>query len=147
MKKPSKAGSVESAVKAMFDAANPLEVPAYCTLRDGDAPFWQAIIRARARDEWTDADLIVAAQLARCQADTECEQRVLDSEGNVRDDGSINPRLAVVEQLTRRGMALMRTLRMGGRIVGDERHEAGRRKLQRNAEKVRQELEAEELLA
>ena len=152
MKKPRKAGSVESAVKAMFDAAGPeLQVPAHCNLRAGDMPFWHGIMRARARDEWTEVDLVVATQLARCQADIDEEQVALAAEGTVvrNDRGTLcaNARVSVLEQFARREMALMRTLRMGGQVAGDSRDEAGRRKLQRSAEKVRQELQAEELLA
>jgi hypothetical protein len=152
MKKARKAGSVESAVKAMFDAASPgIEVPTHCNLRAGDMPFWQGIVRARAKDEWTEVDLVIAAQLARCQADIEREQLELDVEGtavrNERGTIVVNARVSVLEQFARREMALLRSLRMGGRVAGDQRDEAGRRKLQRSAEKVRQELQAEELLA
>ena len=96
----------------MVDAAKPpIDPPAHVRLRDGDRPFWDGIVRARARDEWCESDLVVAAQLAR------------------------------------REMALMRTLRMGGRVAGDARDEAGRRRIQRQAEAARAELEDDELLA
>lgn len=136
----------------MVDAAKgPPEVPAHVRLRDGDRPFWDGVIRARARDEWTDADLVVAAQLARCQRDIEREsERLQDEESvliNARGTQVMNPRLSVLEQLARREMALMRTLRMGGRVAGDARDESTRRKLQRQAESVRSELEEDELLA
>jgi hypothetical protein len=136
----------------MLDAAKgPHEVPAHVKLRDGDAAFWDGILRARARDEWSEADLVVAAQLARCQADIEKQQEELDAEGAVvkNDRGTqvMNPRVTVLEQLARREMALMRTLRMGGRVAGDSRDEVGRRKIQREAEMVKAELEDDELLA
>jgi hypothetical protein len=144
--------SPEAAVKAMVDAAKPLpDPPAHVSLRDGDRPFWDGIVRARARDEWTEADLVVAAQLARCQADIEREQASVDAEGsvveNARGTNVMNARVTILEQLARREMALLRTLRMGGRIAGDARDEEGRRRLQRQAEKVRAELEDDELLA
>jgi hypothetical protein len=136
----------------MVDAAKgPLMPPEHVRLRDGDLAFWHGVVRARARDEWSDADLVVAAQLSRCQADIEREQTELDGEGSVvkndRGTAVANPRVAVLEQLARREMALMRTLRMGGRVAGDSRDEMGRRKIQRAAEKVREELEDDELLA
>lgn len=151
-KRKPRSGSAESQVKALIDAAaGPIEPPAHCKLRKGDQPFWDGIVRARARDEWSDADLVVAAQLARCQADIEREQIALDGESSVmtNDRGTrvMNARVSVLEQLARREMALMRTLRMGGRIAGDIRDEAGRRKLQREAEKLRDELADEDLLA
>jgi hypothetical protein len=95
--------------------------------------------------------LAVAAQLARTQADIEREQVLVDAEGSViaNDRGTpiANPRFAVLEQLARREMALMRTLRMGGRVSGDARDSVKRVKVQREAEKVRGELADEDLLA
>ena len=136
----------------MLDAASPeISPPAHCNLRANDLPFWRGVVRARAKDEWTDADLVVAAQLARCQADIEVEQMALDAEStcvkNDRGTMVVNPRVSVLEQFARREMALMRSLRMGGQAAGDSRDEAGRRKLQQQAEKVRQEVQDEDLLA
>jgi hypothetical protein len=150
--KRTRATSAESAVKAMVNAAKgDLQPPEHVKLREGDAPFWTGVVRARARDEWSEADLVVAAQLARCQADIEKEQVELDTEGTVvkNDRGTLvaNPRVSVLEQLARREMALMRTLRMGGRIAGDARDESGKRKIERTARKVREELEDDGLLA
>lgn len=92
--------------------------------------------------------MVVAAQLARCQHDIEREQMSLDDEGTVvrNDKGTqvMNPRVAVLEQLARREMALMRTLRMGGRIAGDARDESGKRKIERQARAVREELQDED---
>ena len=150
--KRTRSDSAESVVKAMADAAlGPISPPEHVTLRDGDLPFWHGVVRARARDEWSDADLVVAAQLARTQFDIEIESTKLDAETTVvkNERGTVvmNARVTVLEQLARREMALMRTLRMGGRIAGDARDEAGRRKIQRQSEKLREELEDNELLA
>ena len=150
--KRTRATSAESAVKGMLDAAKGApDVPAHVRLRDGDRAFWDGVVRARARDEWTEADLVVAAQLARCQHDIETQQEELDAEGAVvkNDRGTqvMNPRVSVLEQLARREMALMRTLRMGGRVAGDTRDEAGRRKIERQSRQIREELEDDELLA
>jgi hypothetical protein len=59
----------------------------------------------------------------------------------------MNPRATVLEALARREMAFMRTLRMGGRIAGDTRDEAGRRQVASTARKVQRELEEDALLA
>jgi hypothetical protein len=144
--------SVETIVQAMADAAaGPLEPPAHVKLRDGDAPFWAGIVCARARSDWPAVDLVVAAQLARCQADIERESMALDDEStvltNARGTQVANPRVMVLEQLARREMALLRTLRMGGRAAGDPRDDAGRRKAQADAAAIRESLEDEELLA
>lgn len=151
MKTP-KADTASAAVRAMVDAAKPPpEPPPHVRLRDGDRPFWDGIVRARGRDEWTDADLVVAAQLARCQADIERESAQLDDEStvieNARGTPVCNPRVSVLEQLARREMALMRSLRMGGRVAGDARDDAGKRRILRESERLRAELEDDELLA
>lgn len=150
--KRTRADSASSAVKAMVDAAKALiQPPAHVKLREGDRSFWDGVVCARARDEWTVSDLVVAGQLARCQADIEKEQLALDAEGTVvkNDRGTLvmNPRVSVLEQFSRREMALMRTLRMGGRIAGDARNESGQRKVERQSRKLREELEDDELLA
>ena len=144
--------SADAMVQALVDSTKgPPAVPAHVSLRDGDGPFWDGIVCARGRDEWTAADLVVAAQLARCQRDIEIEQVSLDGEGTVlrNERGTMvaNPRVAVLEQLARREMALMRSLRMGGYVKGEAPNESGRTKLQRQASKLRGELEDEELLA
>src|SRR5688500_17839351 len=105
--------TAEAAVKAALDAAKgPPSAPDHVTLRSEDQPFWEGIVRARARDEWSPPDLVVGVQLARCQADIESESRLLQVEGtvvlNLRGTSVANPRVSVIEQLARREMALMR---------------------------------------
>lgn len=138
--------SAESAVKAMLNASlGALAPPAHVVLREGDRVFWDGVVRARARDEWTETDLVVAAQLARCLHDIEREQSALDIEGTVipNDKGTmvVNPRVSVLEQFARREMALMRTLRMGGRVAGDARDLVGARTIERQSAKIKAELE------
>ena len=150
--KRTRSDSAASAVKAMVNAAlPPLPLPSHVQLRETDHPFWEGVLRARARDEWTESDLVVAAQLARCQADIEREQQLLNYEGTVVENAKgtqiMNPRVTVLEQLSRREMALMRTLRMGGRIAGDARDQAGKRAIERKAHQIRIELEDDGLLA
>lgn len=150
--KRNRADSASSAVNAMVNAAKgTIPAPAHVKLRDGDAVFWEGVVRARARDEWTETDLVVAGQLARCLRDIEDEQQALDLEGTVikNDKGTpvVNPRVSVLEQFARREMALMRTLRMGGRVAGAARDLGKARDIERQSRKVREELEDDELLA
>lgn len=151
MSRKSRSDSASAAIKAAIDAATPLpDAPPHVRLRPEDGPFWLGIVRARARDEWTKVDLVVAAQLARCQRDIEVESERLESEGSVltNDRGTpvMNPRHSVLEQLARREMALMRSLRMAGTSAGDQRDVTKARKLQQQAETAREEL-ADDLLA
>lgn len=149
--KRTRSTSAASAVKAMLDASmGTIQPPTHVKLREGDQVFWDGVVRARARDEWTETDLVVAGQLARCLHDIEKEQVMLDDEGTVvhNDKGTqiVNPRVSVLEQFARREMALMRTLRMGGRIAGDARDESGARKVERQSRKIKDEMQ-DELLA
>lgn len=147
-----RADSATSAVGAMMAAALPaLEPPGHVRLRDGDRPFWDAIMLARARDEWNEHDLGLAAQLARCQADIERESKLLEAESclieNARGTVVGNPRVQILELMTRRQMPLMHFLRLGGSAVGEARLEQGKRKLERDARRTRGELQDDELLA
>ena len=149
--KRARSDSAKAAINAAINASLALpDCPAHVKLRDRDRPFWADVLRARARDEWTQADLIVAAQLARCMSDIEAESEAMEDEGSVikNDKGTavMNPRNSVLEQLARREMALMRTLKIAGASTGDTRDLVKGRKLQREAEKARAEV-ADDLLA
>lgn len=48
-------------------AQAPLAPPACVTLPDACRPFWDAIVTSRARDTWTDSDLVIAANMAKVQ--------------------------------------------------------------------------------
>ena len=142
-----KSDSVTAAVAAMLNAAMAdIEPPPHVRLRDGDRAFWIGIVRARTRDEWTETDLVLAGQLARCLADIEREQALLDAEGTLIASG-VNPRVSVAEQYARRAQALMRTLRMGGRAAGRSADAQHSRLLERRARAVRKEANDDGLLA
>ena len=102
----SAAAAIAAAQAAALGAIDP---PAHVALREGDRPFWDAIVTARARDTWTAIDLCTAANLARAQADIEHLQCKLDSEGYIVESKA-NPLAALIETLTRRTVALSRTL-------------------------------------
>lgn len=136
----------------MVDAARPdLEPRPHVMLRDGDRPFFDDILRARARAEWDEHALGDAVRLARLEADIEREQRLLDAEGtvveNARGTPVANPRVAVLADMTRRQYAAVRVLRMGGTVAGEVRNLTGKRKTEREARATRAELEDEELMA
>lgn len=107
--------TVKGALNSMENAlAGPLEPPAHVRLRDGDRPFWDSIVTARARDRWDTADLEIAANLARCKADIERLQSEIDHEGdvieNARGTPVMNPKHTLLETLSRRAVALSRML-------------------------------------
>lgn len=152
MKKRLPSNSASAAIQAAMNAASPLpNVPDHVRVRDKDRPFLSDILRSRARDEWMPADLVIAAQLARCQADIETESQTLEAEGSVienqRGTPVMNPRHAVLEQLARREMAMMRSLQMVGSARGKREDLEKGRKLQHQAEQMREELTDDDLLA
>ena len=109
--KRNRSDSAAAAVRAAQAVAlGPIDPPAHVALREGDRPFWDAIVTARARDTWTAIDLTTAANLARTQADIERLQLDLDAAGYVLVDGKLNPVAALVDILTRRTVALSRAL-------------------------------------
>jgi hypothetical protein len=137
-RKKNPANTLQSKVAAMVAVAQgELQPPANMPLREAAAEFWPAIISSRARAEWLPVDLVVAAQLAECQACIRQESVAVQVEGSVlkNERGTMvaNPRQNILEALARREMALMRTLRMGGRIAGDTRDAAGQRRNEHEA--------------
>lgn len=132
----------------MIDAAaDQLRPPEHVTMTPEAEPFFASVVCARARGDWTDVDLTVAAQLAQCMADTAEEDFMLRTEGRVlrndRGTSVMNPRATVLEQLARREMALMRILRMGGKAAGDPRDLAPAAKVGAQSRKIRKQLETE----
>lgn len=107
-------------------ALGPLQPPAHVSLREGDRPFWDAIVQARARDTWTEPDLASAAAMARAQADIERLQATIDAEGEFVTLGNgspgLSPKVKLLELLTRRVMSLARMLHVHAEAtVGESR--------------------------
>ena len=152
-KRKPRSDSAAAAIDAMVNASKPLpDIPAHVRLDKRHLPFWDGIIRARARSEWIETDLVVAAQLARTQFDIEKESETLEAEGsvieNARGTPVMNPRHAVLEQLARREMALMRALRITGAAAGiDPRDLTKQRNLERQSRDTKEELQEDDLLA
>lgn len=151
-RRKTRSDSATAAVDAIVAASMPdLEPPAHVKLSEDAKLFWPGIIHARARAEWRAVDLVVAAQLAECQALIESESVALRAEGtlvsNERRTMVENPRNRVVQTLATREMALMRTLLMGGKDGGDARNFKGARAMESSARKAKTELAGEDLLA
>lgn len=102
--------SGKAATQAAQNAAlGPLEPPAYVLLRPQDKPHWDAIMQARARHTWHDADLVTAATVARAQADIIELQRLVDEQGYVVE-GKINPAATMLDTLSKRVVTLSRLI-------------------------------------
>lgn len=106
----------DSVTAAVIAAQAPavIEPPEHVQLRDGDRPFWDAVVRARPATTWNVSDLEHAANLARCKADIERLQTEITEEGDIIENGKgtmvVNPRHTLLEVLSRRAVALSRML-------------------------------------
>lgn len=104
--------SAKAAVTAAKAAAlGPLPPPACVYLREADRPLWDAIVTARPRDTWTDADLVLAGQLARAYGDIAELQSYIDQHG-MMVGGEINPACALLDKTSRRALAMARQLKI-----------------------------------
>jgi hypothetical protein len=109
--------------------AGTIQPPAHVYLREKDWPYWEAIVQARAADTWNDADLALAANLARCQSDIDRLQRELDDTGDILNNAKgtpvVNPRHALLETLSRRVVALSRVVHVHAEATKGRSRDAG----------------------
>jgi len=104
--------SAKAAVAAAQAVAlGPIAPPAFVRVSKQAKPFWDAIVTARPRDTWTDADLILAGNLARAYADIESLQDAIDRDG-LLVDGKPNPACDLLDKMTRRALATGRQLKV-----------------------------------
>ena len=147
MTRQKRSDSADYAVEAMRAALDgAIDPPSHVNLREGDRPFWDSIVRARARNKWTDSDYEIAANLARCKADIERLQLEIDREGDIvenqRGTPIVNPRHALLETLSRRAVALSRMLHVHAEAtVGHAKDQPKGNAKQREAESVVQSLD------
>lgn len=114
MPRKPRSDSTTAALAAFDKATNGVKPPAHIQLRDGDLPFWRAIVSARA--QWNDHDLAQAANLARCYADIERLQQEINREGDIIENGRgnpvQNPKHNLLEVLSRRSVSLSRIIQV-----------------------------------
>ena len=150
--------SIASAVKAVKDISLPALIPpSYAPITEAAWAFWPAVMKSRSRDEWTESDLIIGAQLAQCMSDIAQEDARLRSEGRVVRIGfgttertAVNPRMYAIERLAARQLTLMRSLRITGALLvpapGGTKYPQGARRAEATARQVAHEAE-DDLLA
>ena len=110
--------------------------------------YYADIVRARARDEWNEFQLTVAAQLANCMADQDDVRAELALDGwtmtNAKGTLTANPLVNIAEALARRQMALARSLQMSGRALGHPDKPKAKRALEANAREMAEQVRGEE---
>ena len=107
-----RAGSEAAALAALEQAREGWpDPPAAAALRKCELPFWRAVMICRLPQSWAEADLVHAANLARCWSDIETQRRRLYREGDVIE-ARLNPRHRLLETLNRRALAITRILQL-----------------------------------
>lgn len=120
--------SATAAVATLAAAARDLLPPRHLRLRRGDRPFWDAVVAERARSEWTDADLAVAANLARAMADAEAIAGMAVNAGGHVDLPMVVLGIGAADKLARRIVTLRRALGMDSRSQHGEQRDVNRRR-------------------
>jgi len=126
--------SAHGAIQVMQAAAKAvLMPPGHVPLSEIEVMFFNSLIARRAKSEWNDHDLELAALTARDMASVELETRLVRDEGSVlsTSKGSPyqNPRVAVLHGAQARVLAARRSLSIHGRADGERRDVAKRRAL------------------
>jgi hypothetical protein len=94
--------------------SQPPSPPEHIEMPDYVMPHWWAVVRAREYTAWTPTDLEHAANLAHCLADSERLRREIRAEGDVLENNRgtpvQNPKHALLEQISRRAVALSKLI-------------------------------------
>ena len=108
--------SATGAVAAMQEAAVVVSAPASVRLKPEHLPFFDTIVRARAPGEWSEVDLLHAANLSRTLSDIERLSDEVATEGdtvtNARGTMIANAKHGLLEILSRRAFALTKLLQI-----------------------------------
>lgn len=141
--------TVEAAVEAIQNASHPLpQPPVHMHVRPQERPYFDALMKTKARSEWNPFEISLAVQVARLQYQIDHETALLQEEQSVIRRGNeavINSRLSVLELLQRRQLAFARTLKIGGSAAGkDRKTERNRRALEKRAREIHEGLADED---
>lgn len=141
--------SAAAAIEAAKNAALPdLMPPPHVQISADAMPYYRDAVRARARAEWNEHQLTVAAQLAECMA------RQVEIEATLLIDGLVvegshgpkaHPLVGILERMAARQQSLSRSLQMVGRVaLGDPRANTKQRQLEAGARQGHAEAQAEQ---
>lgn len=110
------ANTAQSSTEALADVARGYPSPP-SNLAAAELAYWHGILQVRLPQAWAAADLVHAANLARCFADVDKLRRRLAREGTVVKNPKsgatkLNPLLSLIDTLTNRSIALTRLLQL-----------------------------------
>lgn len=135
-KRSDSAAAAQAAVSSA--ASGTIEPPAHVTLSPEARPFWDAIMQTRATDSWTPADFVLAAHLARVNADIEDYSHIAATETRLNEDRSkVHPVHKILTDLSSQSLALSRSLQVHARATqGESRDQQKRNTLHADARKT-----------
>lgn len=128
MTRRKRSDSKEAAVEALMKASELPAPPPYIRLADEVLPFWEAIIKTRA--DWTENDLIIAAELARIEHEIEqYRQTPVHRLDRDPDTGALKPSPLhkILNDLTALQLSLCRQLQIHARATQGESRDQIRR--------------------
>lgn len=142
--KRNRSDSSTAAVEAMQAAGS--EIPAPESLTPEDVPYWRSITRARAREDWTNIDLMHAASLARLMRYIDESHVEIAEQGmtvvNERGTQIDNPAFSRLEKLSRLALSMSTKLHVHAEAtVGKSEDSAKRATKQREAEHTIQQAD------
>lgn len=123
--------SVTAAVGVMSGSVTTeIEPPEHISVPDGARPFWSAIIRARAREEWLAAPSLMnaAANLAWTQWQIDRVRRQIDGETAMDADTSPAQLGSMLLKMQRLEMGYLRVLQQHGRATAGEARDVSKRR-------------------
>jgi hypothetical protein len=135
--------SADRAVQIMAGAATDLQPPAHCPLPEEAKPFWEDVIRGRARAEWLETPtlLATASSLAWTQWQIVRLRGMVDGSLVVPEGFKETTLVSKMTELQRLEMAYLRTLQQHGRAVQGEARDAGKRRAATKAIEANNPLE------
>lgn len=121
--------SSTAAVRVMTGATTKLMPPAHISVPEGALPFWDAVIRARPREDWLAAPALMnaAANLAWTQWQIDQMRRQMDGEAELPEGVAMLQVASGILKMQRLEMGYLRVLQQHGRAVEGESRDVAKR--------------------
>lgn len=151
MTKRQRTDTAKGAINSMKGATTSIDPPDWIWLPEEAMPFWKSITNARAADRWNNSDLEMAAELARTKAKIDRINKELYEESDIirNDKGTqiVNPKHSLLETLTRRMIALSKSLQVHAEATqGKSREQVKANKAQQAAQTAINDVDEDDLI-
>lgn len=135
MARKQRVDSNAAAVKIMRGAQFDLDPPSHISVPQAARPFWDAVIRARTREEWEGAPALMnaAANLAWTQWQIDRCRRQIDGEIDMDEGLTVAQLGSLLLKMQRLEMGYLRVLQQHGRAVEGEARDTAKRRNMTNS--------------